>query len=215
MVSRFKARFQRVCDFLRFFHTQRVKGFDPPGRLYLDPEASHWFEQQLRSTEIFLEFGSGGSTVLANELAVPSISVQRDRFYAAAVRAALRRADLAQIVVPKMGITSEWGMPVFGKRRKGRRYVDAPFRHFGDRFPDFVLVDGRYRVACSLETARQANLARAAAQLMVDDYGGRPFYHFLEDYLGKPHRISRAAVFRIGQRVISEEEVRRFICDPR
>jgi hypothetical protein len=215
IVSGLSARVQRGRDFLRFLYTQRVKGFSAPGRPHLDPETSDWFEQQLRITGLYLEFGSGGSTVLANKLSVQSVSVESDRFYADAVKSALQRADLAEIIVPRMGFTSEWGMPVFGRRKKGGRYVGAPFGQFEEQFPDFVLVDGRYRVACSLEVARQANIARAECQLMVDDYGGRPFYHVLEKYLGTPRRTGRAAVFRVGQNVISEASVRRFLSDPR
>ena len=55
----------------------------------------------------------------------------------------------------------------------------------------------------------------AAAELMLDDYDGRPFYHVLESYLGTPKRVGRAAVFGIGKTPIPEDTVRTFITDPR
>jgi hypothetical protein len=215
LMSKFKAGLRRGRELACFYYTQRVKGFDPPDRPQLDPETGRWLEDRLGNTELFLEFGSGGSTVLANELGIPTISVESDRFYAEAVRKALRRSALAQIIVPRMGLTSQWGMPVLGKSRKGRRYVEAPFGRLGEQFPDFVMVDGRYRVACALTSARQANLARGRAQLMMDDYRDRPFYHAVEDYLGAPTRIGRAAVFEIGEREISQAVINRFVTDAR
>lgn len=213
--STLRVRLRLVRDRLSFFYVQRVRGFDQPTRPHLDEETAEWLERQLRQTRLYLEFGSGGSTLLANKLSVPSISVESDRFYARAVRRGLAHPGIARIRVPRMGITAEWGMPLFFRRSKGPRYVAAGFEALGDRFPDLVFVDGRYRVACALESARQANLAGASALLMFDDYEGRPFYRAAEDYLGDPERIGRAALFSIGKTAISEEAVRQFAEDPR
>ena len=208
-----RTRLQRAKDTLRFFYVQRVIGFESPTTPHLDPETTDWLERRLQNTKLFLEFGSGGSTVLANRLRVPTITVESDRFFGAAVRKALTDADLTKMVFPKMGITKEWGMPVFFKRRKGLRYAGAPFGHLDELFPDLVLVDGRYRVACVLATARQAHLAASTAQLMLDDYEGRPSYHALESYLGIPERVGRAAVFTIGKVPVQEDTIADFISD--
>jgi hypothetical protein len=200
-------------DTLRFFYVQRVRGFDAPTLPHLDPETAKWLEWRLQRTKLFLEFGSGGSTVLANRLGTPTITVESDRFYGAAVQAAIMHDNLTKMVFPKMGITKQWGMPVFFKKRKGLRYAGAPFHHLSEKFPDFILVDGRYRVACVLETARRAYLARSVAELMLDDYEGRPRYHALEDYLGIPQRIGRAAIFAIGKTPVQEKAVQLFISD--
>lgn len=202
-------------DRLRFFYVQRVRGFDPPTRPHLDEETAEWLERQLRKTQLYLEFGSGGSTLLANQLSVPSISVESDRFYARAVRRGLAHPDIARIQVPRMGITVEWGMALFFRRSKGPRYIAAGFEGLGDRFPDLVFIDGRYRVACALESARRAHLSGATASLLFDDYEGRPFYRAVEDHLGEPQRIGRAALFKIGGTAIPDEAVRTFAEDPR
>ena len=162
-----------------------------------------------------MEFGSGGSTVLANSLGVASISVESDRFYAKAVRSGLQYPETARIEVPTMGLTAEWGMPLFFRRKKGRRYIAAGFDGLDGRVPDFILVDGRYRVGCGLESARRAHLAGNTALLMLDDYEGRPFYQSVEDHLGSPDRIGRAALFTIGEAPVPEDEVRKFATDPR
>lgn len=200
---------------LRFLHLQRVRGFDPPTSPHMDDEAAAWLEQQLRKTRLYLEYGSGGSTVLASKLAVPTISIESDRFYAAAVRSVLPAPDQVRLLVPKMGLTGEWGLPVFFRGRKGRRYVMAPFDLLDGRFPDLVFIDGRYRVAAALESARRAAQAGSSARLMLDDYAERPNYHVLEQYLGVPERIGRAALFTIGRRQIAEEIVEEQLSDHR
>ena len=210
-----KDRLAFMRDRFRFFYTQRVRGFDIPTRPHLDDETEAWLEDQLRKTKLYLEFGSGGSTVLANSLGVVSISVESDRFYARAVRRGLENPETAQIEVPPMGVTAEWGMPLFFRRKKGLRYIAAGFDALDGRFPDLILVDGRYRVGCVLESARQAHLAGRTALLMLDDYGDRSFYQFVEDHLGPPDRVGRAALFKIGETPIHEDQVRKFATDPR
>ena len=114
-----------------------------------------------------------------------------------------------------------WASPPNGEcrfssgERKGRRYIAAGFDALDGRFPDFILVDGRYRVGCALESARRAHLVGKTALLMLDDYEGRSFYQFVEDHLGPPDRIGRAALFTIGGSAVSEDAVAQFATDPR
>jgi hypothetical protein len=207
------ARFAKTI--LRFYYVQRFKGFDSPTDPHLEAETVEWLQQQLKSTNCYVEFGSGGSTMLAVALGIPTISVESDRFYADTVRRALGGTTSVRIVVPRMGLTYEWGMPVFFKASKGIRYVTAPF---GDRrgdFPDLILVDGRYRVACALESARRAHRLGSTARLLVDDYEGRPHYHVMDEYLGAPEPIGRAALFVIGQNPVPEEAIKWHAQDPR
>ena len=112
-----------------------------------------------------------------------------------------------------MGLIGEWGMPVFPNFNKALAYVDAPWG--GESFPQFILVDGRYRVACALESARRANMASAAAVLMFDDYAARPFYHEVEKHLGAPELVGRAAIFQIGSQNVEKKAVDQWLTDPR
>jgi len=214
-MSSFPSRLRRLRSLARFLYVQRIKGFDPPERPVLDAASVDWLAERLKATKLYLEFGSGGSTLLANRLGVPSVTVESDRYYAAAVRKVLPSPEKALILTPPMGITGEWGMPVFGKGRKGPRYVRAPFDEFQDGFPDLIFVDGRYRVACVLESARQAARAHRTATVLMDDYERRPHYHVLEEHLGRPERVGRGAIFSVGDRSIADDVVRTYLRDPR
>lgn len=190
---------------LKFLYLQRVRGFPPPGdEPFMDAAGIARFKEEISKASRYVEFGSGGSTVVADRAGIEVISVENDPYYARAVASRLKGGAVRQIVV-HMGITGEWGFPMFPTAKKARRYVTAPW--VGSPFPDFVLVDGRYRVACALESARRAHLSGAKAVLMFDDYVPRPQYHVVESLLGKPEIVGRSALFQIGKQPVTAEAV--------
>ncbi len=192
--------------FLKFLYKQRITGFKPGPEPYLDPEALLEFRQLLNQCNFYLEFGSGGSTALAALLGKPTFSVECDRFFAASVRTVIGAMAPVEIIDVSIGITRDWGFPVFTRATPDRllrwkRYSEAPFQKIEDRgvFPDFVLVDGRFRRACALQTARHAAAMNAPVIIMIDDYlDGRDHYHSVEKFLGAPRKAGRAALFEIG-----------------
>ncbi|MXP44614.1 hypothetical protein [Allopontixanthobacter sediminis] len=204
--------FKDFPGLLKFIVRQRFKGFSPPGNEpYMPPAEVKFFKENIGLALNYVEFGSGGSTVYASRLGVKTISVENDRFYAQAVAAQLHGNTVTQIVA-SMGITREWGMPLFPSATKAKRYVTAPWG--SAPFPQFILIDGRYRVACALESARQAHNAHAKSVLMFDDYSMRPQYHMIEEYLGSPIFVGRAAVFHIGTQVVPLAMVEKSLNDP-
>lgn len=205
-------RIQRALGLLQFLYVQRIKGFAPPGdEPFMDPEGIARFKKEVSKARRYVEFGSGGSTVFADRLAIHVVSVENDRFYARAVASRLGGGSVRQIVIG-MGITREWGFPLFPDAEKARAYVSAPWS--AQAFPDFILVDGRYRVACALESARRAHEAGARATLMFDDYTLRPHYHRIEELLGAPETVGRAAIFRLGSQAVSPADVEPWLSDP-
>ena len=162
------------------------------------------FMSLLGAATSYLEYGSGGSTIVATRMKVPTVTVESDRFFARAVAKRIPRDAPHRMLVANIGMTREWGVPVFktptsSRLKRWRTYVDLPFEHMAADaiFPDLVLVDGRFRQACALETARQAQRRGVATTIFVDDYEGRS-YHPVERYLGKPEMTGVAAIFRIG-----------------
>jgi len=200
---------------MRFMRTKYITGLEPPGRPLLDPDTLDWLTSQLQRTSFYLEFGCGGTTVLASSLRVRTVSVESDASYAAVVRAALPHPQSTEIVTPPMGLTGPWGMPVFFVTRKGIRYINAPFDKLPTAFPDLIFIDGRYRVACALVSAFHAARAGVTSMLLFDDYEPRGQYHVVEKYLGTPERIGRAALFSVGMREIPPEAIREHAADPR
>lgn len=210
-----KRRIDLVRDFMRLVRAKYVTGYEPPGRPLLDPDTSDWLTSQLKRTSFYVEFGCGGTTVLANSLRVRTISVESDARYAAVVRDALPHPESTQIVTPPMGLTGPWGMPLFFAARKGPRYIDAPFERLTTEFPDLIFVDGRYRVACALASARHAARGGFISKVLFDDYELRDQYHVVEKYLGVPERIGRAGLFSVGRHEIPRAAICNYARDPR
>jgi hypothetical protein len=192
-----------------------------------DAEALEEFVRLLGHAKLYIEFGSGGSTVLASELQVPTISVESDRRFASALKDSLGPSSKAKILHVNLGPTGEWGRPLFTRRTSKRLaqwqgYSSAPWESLpAGEFPDFILVDGRFRRACALEAARRAIAANRHAVLMFDDYYnvGRDDYHTISRYLGQPRRLGRAAFFSLGREhtpvVPTDEELLEANADPR
>lgn len=202
---------RKLIDLAKFLHLQRIKGFPPPGdEPFMDPPGVERFRAEALRARSYVEFGSGGSTVFVDRTGIPAISVENDPFYARAVARRLRNGTVLQRIV-RMGLTQAWGVPLFPDVQRARAYVTAPWDIAP--FPDLVLVDGRYRVACALEAARRARAKGAAATLMFDDYATRPHYHPVEQHLGPPELAGRVAIFRIGTKAISPLDVAPWLND--
>ncbi len=190
----------------RFLYLQRVKGFTAPEAPHFDPASLPLFTSLLQDARRYLEFGAGGSTLAAASLGVSTLSVESDRFYARVLRRRLPSKAPAEIIDADIGLTGNWGTPVFrtptpGRVARWRRYVDLPFerlKRLGGPFPSLILIDGRFRRACALESARQSALANQPTTLFFDDYDGREHYHDIERHLGRPQMVGRAAIFSIG-----------------
>jgi hypothetical protein len=208
-----------------FLVRRRLLGFGPPGAPGLDEEALACFSELLAKATHYLEFGAGGTTLAAARAGVPTLTVEADPYFARAVRKALGDGSSVEILDIHLGLTREWTIPVFtrpstARLARWRRYVEAPFERLDQRrFPDLILVDGRFRRACVLQAARKAALADAAATLMVDDYylPGREHYAEVEQWLGTPRRVGRAAVFALtpGSAAPPEQAVERASADYR
>jgi hypothetical protein len=205
-------RLEQTFSLARFLYIQRVSGLTPPGDdPYMPPEEIARFKKEIAKVDCYLEFGSGGSTVYASKLGVEAVSVENDRFYAEVVATRLHGCSVRQIIIG-MGLTREWGIPVFARPRKAQAYISAPWQYMPR--PKFILIDGRYRAACALESARQANLHGHSAVLMFDDYKERPSYHNVEQFLGVPEMVGRAAIFEIGSQSVKESDIQGWLHDP-
>lgn len=162
------------------------------------------------SARSLVEYGSGGTTLLAVEAGLRRIvSVESDRRWikrlrreAASIRRAERIGRLAFRFVD-LGPVAAYGYPA-GERARERwpDYPAAPWRTgWVDRLlrrppPDLVLIDGRFRVACAVETA-----ARAApgTRVLVHDYRDRPHYAPIGDILDLVELIDTLAVFVVRE----------------
>lgn len=162
-----------------------------------------------------LEYGSGGSTVLASELAGKRIiSVESDADWAAMMRGWFAEnpgESLVELIHADIGPTKEWGHPAGDAG--WRKFPAYPLAVWDDVVPqglapDVVLVDGRFRAGCALATAFRTT---RPVTLLFDDYTPRKAYHAVEEFLGQPEIIGRMAVFDISPMPVPADRLLRVI----
>lgn len=161
--------------------------------------------RRLRRSKSFVEFGAGGSTLLAFDASVQKVlSVESDVRLASFLqsRAATSTTDFT-IVTPTMKEIGGWGSPLStgDVSEIGRAYAHATD---GSKSFDTVLVDGRFRVACALVIAGRITQRTI---IMIDDYSGRASYHTVEKFLGRPRLVGRLATFVVSKPVAIPDDV--------
>ena len=163
------------------------------------------------AASVVLEYGSGGSTILAAEMPGKRVfSVESDPVWAAGVQAYLDSAGVAAEVslhVVDIGPTKEWGAPVSDAGWK--RYHHYPLSVWDRedfRQPDVVLIDGRFRAACFMAT--MLRITRAVT-VLFDDYKGRKPYHGVESYAKPVAMVGRMARFELEPRSFPTRDMTR------
>ena len=154
----------------------------------------------MRNAQGYLEYGTGGSTMLATRLAVPHVvGIESDRNWLEAVRRKVgppgegRTLELLHVDI---GPTGDWGFPVsdVGWRRYAQ-YPTAPWLTEGARSKvDLILIDGRFRVACFLTSLLYS---RPGTRILFDDYFDRPYYADVEALVQPTARHDRIAEFDV------------------
>ncbi len=161
--------------------------------------------------DVILEYGSGGSTVMASELTGKTVfSVESDQAWAEMMRGWFLQNPPAQgtsveVVWVNIGETGEWGKPV--STEGWRHYIDYPlsvWQREDFRQPDVVLVDGRFRPGCAMATAF---CTRKPVTLLVDDYRRRTGYHAIEEFLGAPRLTGRMAEFDVAPMAVPPDRL--------
>lgn len=154
-----------------------------------------------------LEYGAGGSTLMAAELGARVWAVESDAGWAAMMRQALDGKP-GQILHVDIGPTGDWGHPTDDSRARqwpdyALKVWDLPdFPH-----PDVVLVDGRFRLGCFLTVAY--SITRPVT-LFFDDYLPREAYHKAEALARPTALIGRMARFDLTPTTLTPDRVRAY-----
>ncbi len=172
----------------------------------------------------YVEWGSGGSTFWALEYAQRVVSVEnhvqwctlmlKDPF----IQCSILRGQLV-FVCANAGPTKHFGYPVNRATYKPEIYLDA-LEDF-DISPDFILIDGRFRVAAAMNSMKWS---KPNSVLMIHDYLDRKKWNYwdIEMFFDRiPIKAPQSAVFGAfrKKRTFSQSQFelswQGFIKDPR
>lgn len=156
-----------------------------------------------------LEYGSGGSTLLAARMPGKTVfAVESDPAWAIEVAghaAMTRRADLVVVHHVDIGPTHKWGAPT--SRLHAPSFPDYPlaiWRMPGFVHPDVVLIDGRFRLACFAAVAMKIE---RPVTLFFDDYRSRRRYRAVERLAKPVAMIGRMAKFELKPRPVPKNHL--------
>lgn len=172
-------------------------------------QSENWslFRTCSRSSSYYAEWGSGLSTFYVAKQAHNRkvVTVETDLNWSQRVSSvefpSTEKIDLKYI---DLGPVRNWGRPEsYEKIENVWNYSSAPFSN--GYSPDLLLIDGRFRVHCFLESLLKA---RNGTKIIFDDYTNRPWYHIVEDFAAPIETIGRQALFSVNTKISRRKKIR-------
>ena len=176
----------------------------------MDEECTKYFNEQIKNSNCYLEYGCGGSTVYANNIgnlkAIYSVDTSL-QWISKIGENIIKNDTILTIDHIDLGDVGPWGYPVTSDEyKKFWRYPVTPWEKAsinGDK-PDLILIDDRFRVACFLYSLLAA---RIDATIIFDDYFDRPPYFEVEKFCQIQSKVGRAAIFKVVKNFETEKLV--------
>ncbi|NPD16926.1 hypothetical protein HOY34_17165 [Xinfangfangia sp. D13-10-4-6] len=177
--------------------------------LTLPPEAAAVWADACADAQVVLEYGSGGSTLVAAEAGCQVWSVESDRNWAQMMLDWFE-AHPADVHIHQawIGDTKAWGYPKDESAfirwpEYALKVWDLPrFSH-----PDVVLIDGRFRLGCFMTVAYRIT---RPVTVFFDDYRRREAYHKAEEIARPTEMIGRMARFDLEPVQLTPDRLRAY-----
>ena len=147
----------------------------------MSAEETALFLSFVRNCHNYVEFGTGGSTVLASRHVKHSIlSVDSSQEWLGQVQAAcVENPTKPELIFIDIGPTGEWGYPTDASTKAHwPDYHSAIWKIPCSASADLYLIDGRFRVACFAQTVLHC---RPNAIIGIHDFSSRPNYHCVRE----------------------------------
>ncbi len=172
----------------------------------------------LRCADNYFEFGAGGSTCLASGLAKTSVtsvdSSQKWLDDVAEYCATTNQPVKPELICVDVGPTGLWGYPV-GESERGKwpTYHGSCWENSRALAADLYLVDGRFRVACFMQTVLRC---RSDSLVLVHDFASRKEYHVVREVAREIATAEELSVFQplqtnVRSRVMEILEAHKFV----
>lgn len=158
----------------------------------------------ISSGKNYLEFGSGGSTFLSlletKANAITSVESDNDwleyikKWHLISTSISQKRLTFKYINIGKTGIV---GKPINeDNKNMWPSYSKQVFEEQNDF--DVVFIDGRFRVACALQTILNC---KKDVKILMHDYPIRPYYHCILEFLDIVDVIDTMCLFKIKENI--------------
>lgn len=159
------------------------------------------FERYVKQATHYFEFGSGGSSKLVARNNTTVYGVESDKNWINIL--CKETGQRCKVSWVDIGPTKEWGYPVDNTYKdKFPLYSEAILQHQNSF--DLILVDGRFRVACTLNAIiHTLTVQRQINQtfIFIHDFWDRPNYHSVLEFLDIVDKADTAGVFKLKDKI--------------
>jgi hypothetical protein len=175
----------------------------------MEEEEKALFDEVIKPSKAYLEFGMGGSTLRAlrkSNAIVYSIDSSSEWLDLMREYTLVRQTENKRLFLYHVGIgkTGKWGKPEGDDSRElFPNYSASIFSAINKETIDTVLVDGRFRVACTLKTILECH-GNDGLQIMIHDFWRREAYHVVLKYLDELRSANQLGVFKVKEDIALE-----------
>ncbi|WP_040674709.1 MULTISPECIES: hypothetical protein [unclassified Nitrobacter] len=181
----------------------------------MSAEEAALFLSFVRNSRIYVEFGTGGSTVVASQHVQSSIlSVDSSREWLDQVRTACASSRTRpELIFVDIGQTGEWGFPADASTKsRWPDYHSAIWKMPHSAAADLYFVDGRFRVACFAQIVLHCG---PNAIIGIHDFTSRPKYHCVREIAREIATAGDISFFRpLPEKKIAEAILESFRSEP-
>lgn len=199
-----KTGHSKLGKYIDYFEKEDVRNISIPDTPSMSEKETDLFESYLIKAERYFEFGSGGSSKLAASLGLTVNGVESDKKWLTRLKMDLGAKSNIEYI--DIGPTGEWGYPTdLSAEDRFPRYSESI--NSTDKWFDFILIDGRFRVACTLETVKNIliNKKEDRAVIFIHDFRGRDYYNPVLEYLDEIDSVESAVVFKVKNNIDREK----------
>jgi len=164
------------------------------------------FDEVIKESYYYLEFGLGGSTLRALQKSKATVyTVESNPEWIKYMRKYiyLRYSENKRLhIFPvNIGPVRDWGYPKSDNFKElFEKYSSSIFQIIDSKLIDLVLVDGRFRVACTLKIILECH-ENSNIKILIHDFWNRPQYHIVLEYLDTVNKVDTIGLFSIKKNV--------------
>lgn len=211
--------FYTTYDYLRYYNLVSSKNSISSSVNFENSASNNYFKKNLLKSKFYLEYGSGGTTYFANKLKKEFLSVESDKNFYKYLDKNLKKNCLLVDFGPvhKFSIPILFNIRKHKLKKKSLAYAENVLKILEKKkiTPDFVLIDGRYRVLCGLILNKfYFNKKINNFKIIIDDYSSRKHYHILNKFYFIK-KVGRFGVCRKLKKESTENYINKYLLDCR
>ncbi len=156
--------------FIRYYNLLNID-YKITNKLSFGTLENKFFQKKLNNSKYYLEYGSGNSTVLASQQNKKYLSIESDKnFY----KYMVKKINTENFYFIDFGVVGFYSYPYFFSlnREKAIKYCSGVLNYLKNKkkFPDLILIDGRYRVLAGLYVFKFLLNCKSKFNVIIDDY---------------------------------------------